>query len=135
MGAVVDDLLALFVRLVEIPSPSGHERAVADFISGYLRDAGLDPSEDEARWERSIDALVTRALAERRHRLSIEQQLLRWARPVLAVAAGLSIVAWSAGYFSPPKRKTSLPSLSRTGGRGWSSVESNLTPSAARQPV
>ena len=48
MGAVVDDLLALFVRLVEIPSPSGHERAVADFISGYLRDAGLDPHEDES---------------------------------------------------------------------------------------
>ena len=48
MGAVVDDLVALFVRLVEIPSPSGHERAVADFISGYLRDAGLDPHEDDS---------------------------------------------------------------------------------------
>ena len=48
MGAVVDDLLALFVRLVEIPSPSGHERAVADFIKGYLRDAGLDPHEDDS---------------------------------------------------------------------------------------
>jgi tripeptide aminopeptidase len=48
VGAVVDDLLALFVRLVEIPSPSGHERAVADFIIAYLRDAGLDPHEDES---------------------------------------------------------------------------------------
>jgi hypothetical protein len=69
----------------------------------------LDPRGDEPRWARSIDVLVTRALAERRHRLSIEQQLLRWARPVLAVAAGLSIVAWSAGYFSLAKRSTSLP--------------------------
>ena len=48
MGAVLDHLLALFVRLVEIPSPSGHERAVADFIMGYLRDAGLEPREDDS---------------------------------------------------------------------------------------
>jgi tripeptide aminopeptidase len=48
VGAVVDDLLDLFVRLVEIPSPSGNERAVADFIIGFLRDAGLDPSEDDS---------------------------------------------------------------------------------------
>jgi tripeptide aminopeptidase len=48
VGAVLDDLLDLFVRLVEIPSPSGHERAVADFIIGFLRDAGLEPSEDDS---------------------------------------------------------------------------------------
>ena len=48
MGAVLDRLLDLFVRLVEIPSPSGHERAVADFILGYLRDAGLEPAEDDS---------------------------------------------------------------------------------------
>jgi len=47
VGAVVDDLLELFVRLVEIPSPSGHERAVADFVVGFLRDAGLEPGEDD----------------------------------------------------------------------------------------
>ncbi len=47
-GAVLDRLLDLFVRLVEIPSPSGHERAVADFILGFLRDAGLEPSEDDS---------------------------------------------------------------------------------------
>jgi tripeptide aminopeptidase len=48
VGAVLDDLLDLFVRLVEIPSPSGHERAVADFIIGFLRDAGIDPAEDDS---------------------------------------------------------------------------------------
>jgi tripeptide aminopeptidase len=48
MGAVLDELLELFVRLVEIPSPSGHERAVADFIIGFLREAGLDPHEDDS---------------------------------------------------------------------------------------
>ena len=46
MGAELDDLLDLFVRLVEIPSPSGHERAVADFILAWLRDRGLEPTED-----------------------------------------------------------------------------------------
>jgi tripeptide aminopeptidase len=47
VGAVLDELLDLFVRLVEIPSPSGHERAVADFILSWLRDAGLHPVEDD----------------------------------------------------------------------------------------
>ena len=48
MGAVLDRLLELFVALVEIPSPSGHERAVADFILGYLHAAGLEPAEDDS---------------------------------------------------------------------------------------
>jgi len=47
VGAVLEGLLDLFVRLVEIPSPSGHERAVADFIVDFLRKAGLDPREDD----------------------------------------------------------------------------------------
>lgn len=60
----------------------------------------LDPSRDEARWARTIDALVRRALVERHDRISLEHQLLRWARPALAMAAGLCIVALTAGYFS-----------------------------------
>jgi len=58
----------------------------------------LDPSRHELRWKRTVDGLVGQALAERHKRLSIERQLLRWARPVLAVAAGLCIVAWTAGF-------------------------------------
>ena len=60
----------------------------------------LDPSRNELRWTRTVDALVGRALADRHKRLSVEQQLLRWARPVLAVAAGLSFVAWTASYLA-----------------------------------
>jgi hypothetical protein len=69
----------------------------------------LDPSRDEQRWRRNVDALVSRALAERRRRLSIEQQLLHWARPMLAVAAGLCILAWTAnlvGGSGGPTRET-----------------------------
>ena len=62
--------------------------------------SALDPSRNELRWQRAVEMLVGQALAERRRRLSIEQQLLRWARPVLAVAAGLGIVAWTAGLLS-----------------------------------
>jgi hypothetical protein len=62
--------------------------------------AALDPSRNELRWTRTVDALVGKALAERHKRFSIERQLLRWARPVLAVAAGLSFVAWTAGYLA-----------------------------------
>jgi hypothetical protein len=62
--------------------------------------SALDPAANELRWARMVDGVVDRALAERRRRLSIEYQLLRWARPVLAVAAGLCIVAWTAGFLT-----------------------------------
>ena len=62
--------------------------------------SALDPSRDELRWARTIDGLVGRAVAERRKRLSVERQLLRWARPALAVAASLGLVAWTAGLLA-----------------------------------
>jgi hypothetical protein len=71
-----------------------------DRIEDRIDFSALDPSRNELRWTRTVEALVGKALVERRKRLSIEQQLLRWARPVLAVAAGLSFVAWTAGYFA-----------------------------------
>jgi tripeptide aminopeptidase len=46
--ASVDDLRDLFLALVRIPSPSGSERAVADRVLADLREAGLEPSEDES---------------------------------------------------------------------------------------
>ena len=48
MTATLDDLTALFVRLAETPSPSGHERAVADLIIGELRAAGVEVREDDS---------------------------------------------------------------------------------------
>ena len=42
------DVLDLFTELAAIPSPSGEERAVADAVTGYLRDCALDVEEDDA---------------------------------------------------------------------------------------
>ncbi len=42
------ELLDLFLELAAIPSPSGRERPVADRVTSYLRDLGLDVLEDDA---------------------------------------------------------------------------------------
>jgi tripeptide aminopeptidase len=41
-------LLDLFLELCAIPSPSGHERAVADRVGAYLTSLGLEWDEDDA---------------------------------------------------------------------------------------
>jgi tripeptide aminopeptidase len=42
------ELLRLFLELAAVPSPPGEERAVADAVTGYLRDLGLHAEEDDA---------------------------------------------------------------------------------------
>jgi len=49
-------LLADFVRLCEIESPSGRERAMADAVSAELRALGLEVEEDGSRGETGSDA-------------------------------------------------------------------------------
>lgn len=44
----MSELLDLFLRLAETPSPSGQERAVADLVLAHLRDCGLVPIEDDS---------------------------------------------------------------------------------------
>ncbi|NLO74097.1 MAG: M20/M25/M40 family metallo-hydrolase [candidate division WS1 bacterium] len=43
-----DQLLDLFLRLVAVDSPSGHEQAVAELVATELRSLGLEPQWDEA---------------------------------------------------------------------------------------
>ena len=43
-----DDVVSLFTELASVPSPPGDERAVADSVAAYMRDLGLDVSEDDA---------------------------------------------------------------------------------------
>jgi tripeptide aminopeptidase len=42
-----DDVVSLFTELAALPSPPGDERAVADVVAAYMRDLGLDVSEDD----------------------------------------------------------------------------------------
>jgi tripeptide aminopeptidase len=48
---VPPEVLDLFVELAAVPSPPGEERAVADLVTGYLRDCGLKVDEDDTRSE------------------------------------------------------------------------------------
>lgn len=48
MSAGGERLLERFVRLCEIPSPTGSERAVADTVLRELRELGVDVAEDDA---------------------------------------------------------------------------------------
>jgi tripeptide aminopeptidase len=45
---VIPPVLDLFMELAAMPSPPGSERAVADAVSGYLRDLALEVEEDDA---------------------------------------------------------------------------------------
>jgi tripeptide aminopeptidase len=45
---VPPEVLDLFTELAAVPSPPGEERAVADIVTRYLRDCGLDVDEDDA---------------------------------------------------------------------------------------
>ena len=48
MAATATPVLDLFRELAAIPSPSGRERPVADRTLAFLRELGLDPTEDDA---------------------------------------------------------------------------------------
>jgi tripeptide aminopeptidase len=55
MAATASPVLDFFRELAAIPSPSGRERPVADRTLSYLRDLGLDPTEDDAGAEIGSD--------------------------------------------------------------------------------
>ena len=43
-----DEVVSLFTELAALPSPPGEERVVADRVTAYLRDLGLEGAEDDA---------------------------------------------------------------------------------------
>jgi tripeptide aminopeptidase len=43
-----DEVVSLFTELAALPSPPGDERVVADRVAAYLRDLGLEVTEDDA---------------------------------------------------------------------------------------
>jgi tripeptide aminopeptidase len=48
---VPPEVLDLFVELAAVPSPPGEERGVADIVTRYLRDCGLEVDEDDTTAE------------------------------------------------------------------------------------
>lgn len=48
-----DPIVALFIELARIPSPTGHERSVVDFITTRLRGLGLDVWEGDPLYDNS----------------------------------------------------------------------------------
>jgi tripeptide aminopeptidase len=48
---VPPEVLDLFVELAAVPSPPGEERGVADLVTRYLRDCGLEVDEDDTAAE------------------------------------------------------------------------------------
>jgi hypothetical protein len=75
--------------------------------------SALDPSRNQLRWERTINRLAAQASAECRKRLTVQHQLLRWGRPVLAAAAALCLLVWGADYFASRHRPASLADQDR----------------------
>ena len=58
--------------------------------------AALDPTRDEAHFDRLVDSIMERAadqLAERRAASSPLMQLIQWRRPMLAAAAMIAMVS------------------------------------------
>jgi hypothetical protein len=76
---------------------------------GPIDFSALDPTRNQLRWERSIQDLAARACAEQHKRISIQHQLLSWAAPGLAVAAGLCLMVWGAGYFVSARQSATPP--------------------------
>jgi len=56
----------------------------------------LDPSRDRERWRQLTESVVQRAAARLRPVPSIPSQMVAWRMPVLAVAAALALMTWTA---------------------------------------
>jgi hypothetical protein len=70
--------------------------------------SSLDPSRDEARWNRRIELIAARAAAAGRRRLTVAQQLRTWMRPALAIAASVALVSWLGALASRPSEPTAI---------------------------
>jgi hypothetical protein len=72
--------------------------------------SAIDPTSDPQRWERLVQSVASRAWEAHRVRVTVHLLLVTWARPVLAVAATVALVAWT-GALSTSRGRVE-PSLS-----------------------
>ena len=70
--------------------------------------SALDPGRNQIRWERTVQSLAAEAHAEYHRRVDVQQQLLRWARPVIAAAAAFCLIVWTAGYVAGPSTRNPM---------------------------
>ncbi|MGC4067089.1 MAG: hypothetical protein QM784_21110 [Polyangiaceae bacterium] len=65
----------------------------------------LDPSRDLRRWESRIQFIADRAhersLEPARQQLTVNELLIRWMRPMFAVAAVLALIGWLGLHLAP----------------------------------
>lgn len=69
--------------------------------------SSLDPSRDSERWQKLVQSLADRAFAKRQQQLTIGYQMAAWARPVLAVAAAVTL-AFGANVWLNHERRSAL---------------------------
>lgn len=62
--------------------------------------SSLDPARDPERWDRMIQSVASKALEARSRPQTISEQMGRWIRPALAMAAALALVIWGGALFS-----------------------------------
>jgi hypothetical protein len=76
----------------------------------------LDPSRDEARWERMVRSVATRGAegAARRRPGPLLLQLAAWARPALACAAALALAVWVPAWLRASRVETAIPAAAPT---------------------
>lgn len=56
--------------------------------------SSLDPAQNHKEWEARVRVVAERAWAARRKQISVPVQLMLWARPALALAAGFALLSW-----------------------------------------
>lgn len=95
----------------------------------------LDPSRDQPRWARLVDEVAARAVARHRERRSIAGQLTRWARPVLALAAGLCLLTWAGGWLGGRATSITAPSPAAFTLASWAANHQTPTPDALLQTL
>lgn len=62
----------------------------------------LDPTRDAERWQRMLRSVSERVILRRAAPRTIPFQLVQWARPALAIAAGLTIIVWVGALLGKP---------------------------------
>ena len=56
----------------------------------------LDPSQDDARWQRMVAETARRGLEQQRRAQTVSRQLVAWGPATVVAAAALALVTWGA---------------------------------------